>query len=133
MATGEEIRKEGIDFIKEQHAVYVRQAWIYRWISWICGWGAAVLAVASGVLAKLSSGGDTGSVVATSLVTAGLAGIVQIVKPEVWADAYYRGHLLLEEAMGDYALGNASKESVMEAWHAAERGLPGAAKQPSQK
>jgi hypothetical protein len=34
-----------------------------------------------------------------------LIAINQLIKPEAWADANYRGHLLLEGAIEDHALG----------------------------
>lgn len=115
---------EGVNFLKEQHRVYFRQAWVYRWISWICGWGASVIAALGGVWAGLYPSDHTLSIW-TGLTAAVLTGIVQTVKPELWADAYYRGHLLLEQAIGDYSLGNATVEDLKEAWHQAEAGLPG--------
>jgi hypothetical protein len=59
-------------------------------------------------------------------IAAILIAINQIVKPDQWADAYYRGHVLLESAIGDHALGRATPQALSDAWRQAESGLPGA-------
>ncbi|HUA35186.1 MAG TPA: hypothetical protein VMA09_16370 [Candidatus Binataceae bacterium] len=46
-------------------------------------------------------------------------------KPEVWANAYYKGHIVLEQAIGNYVLGKATSDDLGQAWHVAQQGLPG--------
>ena len=44
----------------------------------------------------------------------------------MWADAYYRGHLILEQVVGDELFGKASTDDLRDAWHMAQSGMPGA-------
>ncbi len=116
----------GLEYIQKQDHIYFRQAWVHRWISWICGWGAGVLA-ASGVVTLSWATNDNHAVPFwCGIASAGLTAVTQTVKPDLWANAYYRGHLLLEQAIGDHVLGNATAEDLMNAWHQAQGGMPGA-------
>lgn len=121
------IPQTGLDFLKQQDHVYFRQAWIHRWISWICGWGGSALAAFGGIWINLHPTDHTVAVW-SGLIAASLTAIVQTVKPDVWADAYYRGHILLEQAIGDHVLGKATVEDLQNAWHQAQSGMPGAVK-----
>lgn len=115
----------GIKFLTEQNRIYTRNAWANRWCGWGCGWGAAALAAFAAVSGKLFPDHATYPVW-SGFVAALLVGITQTVKPDVLADAYYRGHLLIEMALGDYVLGKASADDLVNAWHLAQGGLPGA-------
>ena len=117
----------GIEFLKQQDHVFFRQAWIHRWTSWICGWGGSALAAFGGIWVNLHPEDHT-IPVWSGLIAASLTAVVQAVKPDLWADAYYRGHLLLEQVIGDHVLGKATTDDLQEAWHQAQSGMPGAAK-----
>ena len=45
--------ERGIDFLKKQDAVFARNAWMHRWLGWVCGWGGTVVAALGSVLLKL--------------------------------------------------------------------------------
>ena len=116
---------EGLDYLITQDGYFARNAWILRWIGWITGFGTAVLAAFAGVAPRLYPN-ELKVSAWTGLIAAALAGINQVVKPEAWADAYYRGHLTLEMAIGDYKLRRATGEDLSNAWRQAQGGLPGA-------
>jgi hypothetical protein len=115
----------GIAFLRRQDTIYSRNAWVNRWCGWLCGWGAAASAAFAAVSGKLFADHPSYPVWSGFLATL-LVGITQTVKPDVLADAYYRGHLLIEMALGDYVLGKATAEDLISAWHLAQGGLPGA-------
>ena len=110
--------------LRKQDLIYARNAWIARWVGWICGWGGAALAALGGASTKLYPNDDT-LPVWCGLTAAAPVAMNQIFKPDTWAEAYYRGHLLLEEAIGDCELGKGSKDGLVDAWHRAQSGLPG--------
>lgn len=118
--------ERGIEFLRQQDYIYARNSWVARWVGWLCGWGASALAAFGGISTKIFPGSDN-LTLWCGFVAAILIAINQVIKPEAWADAYYRGHLLLEGAIGDHALGKATTQSLSDAWHQAESGLPGAA------
>ena len=95
MATGGTgpVPDEGLQYLITQDGYFNRSAWILRWIGWITGFGTAVLAAFAGVAPRLFPN-DSSVSVWTGLIAAALAGITQVVKPEAWADAYYRDTLL---------------------------------------
>lgn len=117
--------ERGVAFLRQQDSIYARNAWVARWVGWLCGWGGSALAAFAGVSTKLFKDSEN-LPVWCGLIAALLIAVNQVIKPESWADAYYRGHLLLEGAIGDYALGKATPEALSDAWHQAENGLPGA-------
>jgi hypothetical protein len=119
--------QQGVEFLKQQDYIFFRQAWINRWIGWICGWGGTALAAFGGIWVK-GHPNDGTFLMWTGLIAAALTGVTQTVKPEVWADAYYRGHLLLEQVIGDHVMGKATPDDLQKAWHLAQGGLPGAKK-----
>jgi hypothetical protein len=95
--------QSGISFLEKQDSIYARNAWLDLYAGWICGWGAAVLAAFTAVSARLYP--DSPKIpIWTGLLAAALVSITQTVKPEVWADAYYRGHILIENVVGDAAV-----------------------------
>ena len=116
--------QSGINFLTQQNAIYARNAWLDRYAGWILGWGAAVLAAFTAVSAKLFPN-STRLPIWTGLLAAALVSVTQTVKPEVWADAYYRGHILIENVLGDAAIGKATADDLSNAWHQAQGGLPG--------
>jgi hypothetical protein len=117
--------RAGIEFLKQQEHIYFRQAWIHRWIGWICGWGGSALAAFGGIW--LSTHPDDHTVpLWSALIAAALTAVVQVVKPELWANAYYKGHIVLEQVLGDYVLGKATSDDLQQARHTAQQGLPGA-------
>ena len=115
---------KGVDFIKAQHAVFQRNAWIARWAGWICGWGSASLAIFAGVAGNLIEHEATAHIWA-GLLGGILAAVNQTIRFESWADAYYKGHLILETALGDHELGSITAAELSAAWHQAEANLPG--------
>lgn len=119
----EKVSDEGLAALIQQDGYFARNAWTLRWIGWITGFGTVVFATFAGVATKLYPNDSTVSAW-TAVAAAALAGINQVVKPEVWADAYYRGHLTLEMAIVDYKLGSASGEDLSNAWRQAQGGLP---------
>jgi len=127
MATGGTgpVPDEGLQYLIKQDGYFNRGAWILRWIGWITGFGTAVLAAFAGVAPKLFPNHSSVSIW-IGIIAAALVGITQVVKPEAWADAYYRGHLTLQMALGDYKLGRATGEDLSNAWRQAQGGLPGA-------
>lgn len=122
MATQQEDR--GIEFLKAQDHIFFRQSWIHRWISWICGWGGSAVAAFGGLWATIHPEDHTIPLWA-GLVAASMIAIIQTVKPELWADAYYKGHIVLEQVIGDHYLGQATPEDLRDAWHLAQSCLPG--------
>lgn len=134
MALPEDPLDRGIDFLKKQDAVFARNAWMHRWLGWICGWGGTVIAALGAASLKLFDGEHSHTVpVWCGFAAAALTGVNQTIKPDVWADAYYRGHLLLEEAIGDHLLGKATADDLTKAWHRAQSGLPGALAETAKK
>lgn len=115
----------GIEFLKKQDAIFFRNAWIHRWTGWICGWGAAFVASVGALDPKLF-GDSHNFAVWSGFIAAALIGVDKTVKPDVWADAYYRGHLILEQAIGDHTFGKATADDLSLAWHIAQSGMPGA-------
>ena len=118
-------RAEAIAFIKEQNDIYGRTAWIDRCCGWLCGWGATTLAS----LAALSASGKIFEKHPTypvwfGFTAAALTAINQTVKFEVLADAYYKGHIVLDTVLGSFKFGKATIDDLDEAWKQAQAGLP---------
>ncbi len=120
------IDKSKVDLITLREREFFRLAWVYRWIGWICGWGTTVLASTATLWVKEYP--EQHSVAFwCGLLAAMLAAINSTVKPEVWADAYYKGHIILDQATGNAILDdNLTPDYLQRALEAAESGLPGA-------
>jgi len=114
----------GVEFLKQQDSIFMRNSWLYRWTGWICGWGAGVVAALGAADPKAL--GLQNAAVWGGFIAAALIAVDKTVKCDVWADAYYRGHLILEQAIGDHILGKATAEDLSDAWHTAQSGMPGA-------
>jgi hypothetical protein len=114
----------GVEFLTKQDAIFMRNAWVYRWTGWICGWGAVVVAVL-GASDPHGLGPNHNAAVWGGFMAAALAAVDKTIRCDVWADAYYRGHLVLEEVIGDHVLGKATREDLADAWHIAQSGMPG--------
>jgi hypothetical protein len=117
--------EDAIKFLMEQNKIFSVMAWRSRWAGWVCGWGTALCAAFAGVC-NLLFPGHPAIPAWVGLIGAALAGFSTTIHPGSIADAYYRGHILIETALGDHLLGRASFEDLSEAWRQAQAGLPGA-------
>lgn len=120
----------GLEFVTAREAEYRRNARVYRGLGWVFGWGSSVVAAFGAVAGNLIDGEKHAHVWA-GFIAAALAAVNQTVKFDLWADAYFRGHILLQTALGDLALGKATPADLSAAWDDAQAGLPG--QKPSSK
>ena len=117
---------KGVTFLTAQDEVYRRNASVSRGLGWIFGWGSSAVAAFAAVAGNLIEGEKQAHVWA-GFIAAALVAVNQTVKFELWAEAYFRGHILLQTALGDHALGKATASDLTSAWEQAQAGLPGRA------